>query len=311
MTSSELTAFIKDEARLLGFETCGIAPVSAISKEHERFFHDWLEKSQQGDMHYMENHLDKRLNPRLLVPGGVSIIVVALGYYHPVSHPEIARYALNPDYHPLIRQKLYTLLSHIREQDIPVSGKAFTDSAPVAERYWALQAGLGWIGKNNQLIIPGKGSWFLLGELVINLALEYDHPVKSHCGNCHRCIDACPGNALNEKTGLNARQCLSYLTIEKKGSFSLEEAHLCGSNGCFFGCDRCQEVCPWNRFSQEQSLPDFQPFPELTNMDPATFSLLTETGFQSLFKKTSLYRTGLSALQRNHEAIKKFRSSER
>jgi epoxyqueuosine reductase len=241
------------------------------------------------------------------------VITVALGYFKERSIESgdtgIARYALFPDYHPLIRNKLHELLKSVNQQGLKVLGRAFADSAPVAERYWAEQAGLGWIGKNRQLILPGKGSWFLLGELVTDLALEYDKPGQSRCGSCRRCIEACPGKALDERLGLDARRCLSYLTIEKKGDFNEDEALLCGENKRFFGCDICQEVCPWNRFSMEQDHPDMQPIPDITGMDWSSLDTMTEETFNDLFEGTCLHRSGLKSLRRNLTATKKFRPS--
>ncbi|MDP4278835.1 MAG: tRNA epoxyqueuosine(34) reductase QueG, partial [Bacteroidota bacterium] len=297
------------EALNLGFEACGVAPASTLPAEHTQYYKRWIDQHFNGEMDYLVRHTEKRMNPALLVPGAKSVISVALGYFHSLTAQEtslgIARYAHYPDYHPLIRGKLHELLKRINEAGANASGRAFADSAPLFERYWAQEAGLGWIGKNRQLIVTGKGSWFLLGELVIDIQLDYDKSATAHCGLCRRCIDACPGKALDENNGLDARRCLSYLTIEKKGAFSPEEAALCGENTCLFGCDKCQEVCPWNRKSQEQKRPEMPLLPEILQLNPLELKTMTEPDFSKHFENSSLQRTGLYGLQRNLAAIKK------
>lgn len=308
----ETTHFIKREALNMGFDACGIAPAHPLPLTVRNHYLNWLKEGYQGDMHYMERNLELRLDPRELVPDAASVVVVALNYstQHPTSTPGIARYARRPDYHPLIRERLYTLLKRLNDSDLDLGGRAFSDSAPLAERYWAEQAGLGWVGKNHVLIMPGKGSWFLLGALVINRTLHYDKPMPNRCGSCKKCIEACPGQAIHEGGGLEATRCLSYLTIEKKGEFSAFEARLLNGANTFFGCDRCQEVCPWNRFCQESSDPNFSLLPFLENPDVDAIERMETESFKQTFRGTSLERTGLEALKRNLRCIKKVRPSE-
>lgn len=259
-------------------------------------------------MDYMTKNSEKRYDPRLLVEGCRSIVVVALNYEPAVRQnpdaPQIATFAYGKDYHHLIRNKLRDLLKSINAQGEPVNGRAFTDSAPLAERYWANQAGLGWIGKNRQLILPGKGSKFLLGELLIDLDLEYDQPMKNRCGNCKRCLEACPTQALDQTDGLNANRCLSYLTIEKKGSFDATEQSLLKKSNRLFGCDICQDICPWNRFSNSNQTPEFKPKEGFLTLRKIDFERMSPEEFEDLFKYTCLERTGYEGLLRNLHALK-------
>lgn len=312
MDQKEIASFIKREATTLGFDACGIAPVHALPTSVRQHFLDWLKQGHQGDMHYMERNLELRLDPGKLVPDAASVIVVALNYAtdHPTSTPTIARYARRPDYHPLIRERLQTLLERLKGTGIEVTGRAFSDSAPLAERYWAEQAGLGWVGKNHVLILPGKGSWFLLGALVITLPLHYDKPLPNRCGTCNRCINACPSQALHENGCLEATRCLSYLTIEKKGYFSAYEASLLKGSKYYFGCDRCQEVCPWNRFSKEAFDPNFPLLDFLEHTTLEALERMNAESFKQTFRGSSLERTGWEAFIRNFKAIKKVRPSE-
>lgn len=242
MTTTELTQFIHRQATLLGFEACGFAKAEALPELDRTQVADWLKAEFQGKMSYMERNLEKRLNPQLLVEGCKSVMVVALNYFpsqRPLPNaPKVARFAYGLDYHGIIRGKLNTLLQKIREQGIQVNGRAFSDSAPILERYWAWKAGLGWLGKNQNLIMPKQGSYFLLGELLIDLELDYGMPMENRCGSCTKCIQSCPTKALLGNC-LDARRCLSYLTIEKKGAFSPEEAKMIGENDWIFGCDIC------------------------------------------------------------------------
>jgi epoxyqueuosine reductase len=307
MTTAELSAYIRNEALQLGFDSCGFAQAGALPESERIRLEEWLWEERQGEMSYMSRNLEKRLNPTLLVKGCRSVVVVALNYFplqkqNPEA-PKLARFAFGRDYHGLIRAKLYQLLETLRKQGIAVNGRAFSDSAPVAERFWAAQAGLGWIGRNRLLIVPGKGSYYLLGELMLDLELEYGTPLESHCGKCRRCLDACPTNALDQK-GLDARKCLSCLTIEKKGPFTSEESSLMKDNPWIFGCDICQEVCPWNHFAQPNSVPEFQPSDRFLSLDWEAFSHLTPGYFAEIFSGTCLERAGLEGLRRNLEAKK-------
>lgn len=311
MDIHSLTEFIKTEAINLGFDACGIAKADNVSAEFTRSYETWLSNGFNADMSYMNRNIDKRLDPRKLVEETKSVIVVALNYYHESNQDnsttddrlKIARYALNPDYHKIIRDKLYLLLESVRSQGIAVRGRAFSDSAPVSERYWATQTGIGWTGKNHNIIIPGKGSFFLLGELMVDTELEYDKPIKDYCGNCNKCIDACPGSALSSDEGLDAKKCISWINIEKKEELTEEEAVLCSKNGYFFGCDICQDICPWNRFSREQTLDEMQPIDQLSGFDANKFLTYDTEAFDSIFSKTSLYRSGLKKLKNNLNII--------
>jgi len=306
MTTKELSLFIKNEAFRLGFETCGIAKANQIPESERSKYNSWLEEKFHADMNYMTKNTEKRFDPRFLVEGCRSVIVVALNYEPAIKQnpeaPQIAHFAFGQDYHELIRSKLKTLLKLINNQGFMVHGRAFADSAPIAERYWASQAGLGWIGKNHHLIVPGKGSKFLLGELLVDVELDYDSPLKNYCGNCRRCLEECPTKALSESSGLNASLCLSYLTIEKRGPFNPLETALVGQNNYVFGCDRCQNVCPWNRFSNQNTLTELQPKESLLQMNKGDFEKLTEAEFNTLFAGTCLERTGYEGFLRNLRA---------
>ena len=303
MDKSSLTAFIKKEAITLGFDACGIAKASMVSDECRFFYESWLNKGYQAEMSYMERNFAKRMDPSELVAGGKSVIVVALNYFHKVADemvsPKIAKYAVNPDYHKIIKDKLYELIEIIKLQGITLNGRAFSDSAPFAERYWASMAGIGWIGKNSHMIIPGMGSYFLLGELIVDVELDYDSPQNEKCGSCTKCLEICPGSALSTENGLDSSRCISYLTIEKKGSLLPDEAKLCFENGYIFGCDICQDVCPWNKFSTEQVKSFMQPVYPIMNLTTEGLKGLNDSGFKNSFKDTCLFRTGLDALKRN------------
>jgi len=307
MTPSELTAFVKQEALNLGFSACGITQALSVPDHEQKLFHDWLAQGRQGEMTYLERNQGKRMDPRELVPGAKSLIVVTLNYANKGNRPAsgIARYACRPDYHPLIRERLRTLLERIKETGQPLQGRAFSDSAPLFERFWAQQAGLGWIGKNRLLIRPGVGSWFLLGVLITDLELLPDSPQANRCGHCRQCLDACPGKALDEASGLDPRRCIAYLTIEKHRPFNADETSICAAGQWLYGCDSCQEVCPWNRFSQPSDDPSFPLLQELEALKPSKLMDMTPSTFATLTAGTALERTGLTALQRNYQALNK------
>jgi epoxyqueuosine reductase len=302
MTTTELSLFINEQSRLLGFDACGFARAEALPETEHTHFLDWLKEGRHGEMNYLSRYLDIRMDPRLLVDGCRSIVVVALNYFslleQPPGSPKIARFAFGSDYHGLIRAKLKTLLTRIREQGIEVNGRAFSDSAPIAERYWAWKAGLGWKGKNQQLLLPGKGSFFLLGELVLDLELEYGIPMESRCGTCTRCLESCPTQALHENH-LDASHCLSYLTIEKKEPFSVKESKTVGESTYVFGCDICQEACPWNRFASPNTTLELQPSKGFLALDENGFRQLTPATFKTIFSGTCLERIGLEGLLHN------------
>ena len=300
MTREELTAHVKTEALRLGFDVCGISKAQAIEPQAAAMYDKWIAGGNNGTMQYLERNCDKRFNPTLLVEGCKSIICVAMNYA-PKQHIEgIADYAQGLDYHKVVKERLYLLLQSINSI-CAVQGRAFCDSAPVLERYWAVKAGIGYIGRNRQLIIPGKGSKFFLGELFVDIELCYDTPCERNlCGNCSKCIDACPGKALNEE-GMDARKCLSYLTIEHRSELPENIGEKMGN--CFYGCDRCQAVCPHNRFAAPNTTPELQPSPLLLQMTKEKWSTLTKEEYKELFRHSAVERCKYEQLMRNIGAI--------
>lgn len=310
MTKEEASLLIKEEAYKLGFGACGIAQVATADTE-ALYFDQWIAAGHHASMQYMENYRTLRLDPSELIPNARSIISVALNYYptvkQPTDAPQIAYYAYGEDYHIVLKEKLRQL-QNILTQKIPLfnqelNARCFTDSAPLLERYWAWKAGLGWIGKNSNLIIPNKGSFFFLGELVVDTVLAYDTPIANKCGSCTKCMDACPTGALEEARCLNANKCLSYLTIEHKGDIPEEYAvHL---DKRLYGCDTCQTVCPWNRFATGSEEPAFQPkevFFALKEEDLPTF---TREQYQVTFKNSAIKRAKYEGILRNIRQRKK------
>lgn len=298
---------IKQKALDLGFDACGICRATE-SGEEERYM-QWLQDHWQGGMGYMERNIDKRLDPRLLVEGARSIISVALNYYPPVKLPgkvpQFAYYAYGKDYHEVVREKLRYLFEWIRERVPDVTGRYFSDSAPVLERFWAARAGLGFIGKNTLLIIPGKGSYFFLGELVIDIELDYDEPVTENCGDCTRCLRSCPTNAIEEPYRLNATRCISYQTIENKGEIAPEIVPNLRNN--VYGCDICQKVCPWNRDAMSHNIPEFMPSDAFLKLDLEQIMEMDEDRWNHIFRQSAVKRAKLSGLKRNASAISKSR----
>ncbi len=299
---SAYSELIKTEAKNLGFLFCGIAKVGFLEEEAPRL-EAWLNKGMHGEMHYMENHFDKRLDPRLLVDGARSVISLGLNYYtdnvqaDPLA-PKISKYAYGEDYHVVIKDKLKQLLQIINEKIGEVGGRAFVDSAPVLDKAWAQKAGLGWIGKNTNLINQQTGSFFFLAELIVNIELEYDiEPSADHCGTCTRCIDACPTEAIVAPYVVDGSKCISYLTIELKNE--IPEEFKGKMEGWMFGCDICQDVCPWNKFSVLHNEPAFTPRPELLNLSSNDLKEITEDVFQKVFKNSAVKRAKFSGLKRN------------
>jgi len=293
----------KNLARAIGFDFVGITKAERLDEEARRL-EDWLHQGKQGEMSWMENHFEKRVDPRLLVPGAKSVVSLMYNYYPEETAVQqdslkIARYAYGEDYHFVIKKKLRKLVTAMEEaMGRPITGRCFTDSAPVMEREWAKRSGLGWIGKNTLLIHPRKGSYFFLAELIIDLPLAADTPISDHCGRCRRCIDACPTDAITEKGyELDASRCISYLTIELKEEIPTEFKGQ--MEDWIFGCDICQEVCPWNRFSEPHKEPAFEPAPELSDMTASDWQELSEDVFRKLFRKSAVKRTKYSGLQRN------------
>lgn len=301
MTKGELTQYVKAEALRLGFDVCGIAKAEPVESAAAEFCDRWVEAGLNGTMSYLERNRDKRYNPTLLVEGCRSIIVAGMNYANGKPVEGISLYAQGEDYHKAVKDRLFLLLKGINGK-VPCSGRPFCDSAPLLERYWAVQAGLGWIGRNHQLIVPGRGSYFFLGELLVNLELEYDTPYASgHCGECRRCIGNCPTKALQED-GFDARKCLSYLTVEYRGELPVNIGKKMGN--CFYGCDRCQTACPHNRFAITNSTPEFQPKKELLEMTPERWQALTQEEYGMLFGKSAVERCGYRQLMRNINAVK-------
>lgn len=302
-TLKVLSHKIKAEACRLGFSACGIASANiSANREH---LSQWLDKGYQADMRYLENNFDKRCNPQLLVEDARSIICVALNYYPQKKlqngQLQFAYYAYGKDYHDVMKEKLKALFSYINMELLPVKGRVFCDTAPVLERYWAQQSGIGWIGKNTLLIIPHAGSYFFLGELVIDAELAYDSPIPNRCGNCTRCLDACPTKALESPYLLNANKCLSYLTIENKDKIKEEYAFKMGNY--IYGCDRCQRSCPWNRFATPNTINELQPSEAFLRMMPEDWKKLTIEEYRILFKSSAVKRAKYEGLMRNIKAI--------
>ena len=301
MEKAELTQYIKSEALRLGFDICGIAKAEVVPDETIQLYNQWIVQEYHGTMQYLQRNCEKRFDPTRLVEGCKSIVVVALNYYpsHPIKG--MASYAIGNDYHKIVKDKLYTLLNNINAVH-PIKGRAFCDSAPVLERHWAVQAGIGWVGHNRQLTIPHKGSYFFLGELLIDAELEYDTPfTANHCGNCRKCIDNCPTGALSND-GFDARKCLSYLTIEYRGELTENIGKKMGNN--FYGCDCCLKACPHNRFSTPNSTTEFKPSDELQQMNINKWKKLTKEQYNTLFAKSAVERCGYEQLMRNISAIK-------
>ncbi len=294
------TAIVKDAARRLGFDYCGITSTAALEEEKTRF-KKWLQHKHHGEMSYLENHFEKRLNPAILVEGARSVVSLMYNYYPARKLPDknnykISKYAYGADYHYVIRRKLKEYLSILNDKIGKIEGRGFVDSAPVMERQLAARSGLGWIGKNTLLINKKKGSFFFLAELIIDLELIYDGPTGDFCGTCTRCIDACPTDALSPYQ-MDAKKCISYLTIELKKDIP---ADFKGKmNGWIFGCDICQDVCPWNRFSKPHKEPAFDAKDELVRLKKPDWETLTENAFNRIFQKSAVKRTRYSGLKRN------------
>lgn len=304
----EATQRIKAEAIRLGFSACGIARAEAAPKALYEGYEAWLAQGFNGEMSYLERNADPRQDPRVLVPGTRSLIVVAMNYYphtfQPAHLPQFAYYAYGRDYHKVVKKRLDQLLAFIkREIALEVSGRAFSDSAPILERYWAHQAGLGWIGKNGLLIIPKAGSFFFLGELLVDIDLLPDEPMSGRCGACTRCLDSCPTKALLAPGVMDARRCISYLTIEQHGEIPQELSELIGAR--IYGCDACQTCCPWNRFARPSEVEDFRIRPHLLSLDVERLELMEQEEFDTQFAGQAIRRAGLSGLKRSLRAIRR------
>lgn len=307
---------IKAEAQNLGFFACGIAKAERVDYATEGLFTQWIADGCHANMGYMARNTDKRIDPRLLMDGLKSIVCVALNYA-PAQRMakgelQFADYALGQDYHDIVKDKLHRLAANLGIKNY----RAFCDTAPVLERYWAVQSGIGWTGRNHQLIIPHSGSKFFLGELFIDLESDYDHVMPQRCGSCHACVEACPTGALrcklegeeNQICNFEAGKCLSYLTIENHGEIPSDAAKHMGDT--VYGCDRCQDSCPWNRFSRPTTEPGLQPKQELLDMTRARWDTLTVEEYRRLFKGSAVKRAKYEGLMRNIRAISHCKENE-
>lgn len=296
---------IKTEAKRLGFLSCGISKAEFLEEEAPHL-EDYLKNNRNGEMAYLENHFDKRLDPTLLVPGSKSVISVLMNYFPEKTQIEgtykISKYAYGTDYHFVIKDKLKALMYFISEEIGEVEGRVFVDSAPVLDKAWAAKSGLGWIGKHSLLLTKQEGSFHFVAEIILDLDLDYDTPVTDHCGSCTACIDACPTGAIVADRVVDGSKCISYFTIELKNEIPISE------RGKFddwvFGCDICQDVCPWNRFSKAHNEPLFNPHPELLSMNKKDWEEITEDVFREIFRRSAVKRTKYSGLKRNIAFVK-------
>ncbi len=301
MNKSLATKLIKDKAYELGFLFVGVSRAGFLEEEAPRI-EKWLSENRHGEMAYMENNLDKRLDPRLLVEGTKSVVSLLYNYYTDQKQvdptaPKISMYALGKDYHLIIWKKMNELFDYIQTEIGEVGGRSFVDSAPILDKAWAKKSGLGWIGKHSNLITKPQGSYFFISEMLLDIDLEYDGPIKDFCGTCTKCIDACPTGAIIQPYVVDGSKCISYFTIELKDAIPQE---MKGQfDNWMFGCDICQEVCPWNRFSIQHKEPEFNPNAELLNMTKADWEHLSQEAFSRVFKKSPVKRTKYAGLVRN------------
>ncbi len=294
---------IKEKAIELGFDSCGICK-AAFVEEHATYFSHWLKEGKNAKMYYMENHTDKRTNSSLMMENCQSVITVALNYYPAVKKepifPQISYYAYGKDYHDIVKNRLRNLLEFIRSKYPDVQGRFFCDSAPILEKYHAQKSGIGWIGKNTQLILPGKGSFFFLGCLLINIELMYDEPLKNQCGDCRKCLEACPTKALEKPFTLNAAKCIAYHTIESKETIP---PAIASSTNFVYGCDICNIACPHNKLAIPTKAEEFQPSEEFLLLDENKWKDLSEEDFNRIFHNSPVKRMGYENLMRNVSSI--------
>ena len=298
---AKYSKIIKEKAKGLGFLSCGIAKAGFLQEEAPKL-EQWLQEGRHGKMSYMENHFDKRLDPTVLVPGAKSVVSLLLNYHTEEKQsdpeaPKISTYEYGQDYHTVIKEKLTQLMLHLREEIGEIDGRVFVDSAPVMDKAWASKAGLGWVGKNTNLISKQVGSFFFIAELIIDLELEYDLPVADHCGSCTACLDACPTEALTAPYQIDGSKCISYATIELKEA--IPDTFRDKMEGWAFGCDICQTVCPWNRFATPHQETAFMPKKELLDFTSKEWHELTEETFKRVFQKSAVKRAKFSGLERN------------
>jgi epoxyqueuosine reductase len=307
MNKQQFSLEIKNRAKELGFDSCGIARAVRLDEE-AKYLENWLNQSKHGTMSYMENYFDKRIDPTLLVEGAKSVISLSFNYYSKkkqfdTTAPKIAMYALGKDYHLVVKERLTLLFDFIKEQVGEINGRTFVDSAPVLERAWAQRAGIGWMGKNTNLLTKRSGSFFFLAEVILDVELMYDSPVKDYCGSCTKCIDACPTQAIYEPYKVDGSKCISYFTIELKDKIIPKEYQGKFDNW-MYGCDICQQVCPINSQAEIHNTVEFEPSHELLQMTKENWLELDEPLFKKLFKDSAVKRTKFSGLKRNIEFLK-------
>jgi epoxyqueuosine reductase len=307
LSPSDYKSFIRQQANALGFFHCGFSKATELTQE-AKLLEQWLKMDYQGKMSYMENHFDKRIDPRKLVEGAQTVVSLLLNYFPEKKQsdpnaPKISKYAYGEDYHFVIKDKLKSLLEAIQTEIGEVNGRVFVDSAPVMDKVWAKKSGIGWMGKHTNLVHPKHGSFFFIAELIIDLPLEPDGPMKDYCGTCTRCIDACPTEAIVAPYVLDASKCISYLTIELKDELLPKEFEDKMENW-MFGCDICQDVCPWNRFSSAHQEPRFEPHSSLLEFTENEWRELKEYTFEELFKRSAVKRTKFDGLKRNIDFLK-------
>lgn len=307
VNSTQTAKIIKQEAASLGFDYCGISKAEFLEEEAPRL-EQWLKENRHGEMAYMANHFDKRLDPTKLVEGAKTVVSLLYNYYTDVEHndptaPKISKYAYGHDYHHVIKDKLKTLMFQLNKRIGEIGGRVFVDSAPVLDKAWAAKSGLGWIGKNSNLITKSNGSFFFIAELIIDIEATPDAPIQDYCGTCTKCIDACPTDAIVDPYVVDGSKCISYYTIELKGN--IPESEKGKFKDWMFGCDICQDVCPWNRFSKPHNEPLFNPKPQLLEMTKGDWQELTKEIFDELFRKSAVKRTKFTGLKRNIEFLKK------
>ena len=305
LLARERTHVLKRLAAELGFMYCGVSKAGPLDDE-ARKLEQWLNKGMHGRMRYMENYFDKRINPTLLVDGAKSVVTLLFNYYTPEKQndteaPKLSRYAYGKDYHKVVKQKLFELMQRVEEQIGSIAGRAFVDSAPVMDKAWAVRSGAGWMGKNTNVIRPQTGSWFFIAELIIDLELEADGPIKDYCGTCTRCIEACPTDALTPYQ-IDASRCISYLTIELRDA--IPDSFKGKMDNWMFGCDVCQEVCPWNRFAEKHTEPAFEPHPDLLNLTKDDWEDLSHDIFTRVLGKSAVERVGYDGIKRTIQFLK-------
>ncbi len=301
----DLSFLIKEEANRIGFTDCGISKADFLSTK-KTYLCECLENKYHSQMNYMENHLDKRLDPRVLFEGAKSVVVVSLNYYNDLellnkAKYKISKYAWGKDYHLIIKNKLYLLQNFIKQKSANCKVKVCVDTAPVMEKVWAEKSGIGWIGKNTCHINKKNGSFHFLGELILDIELEYDKPSKNYCGNCNKCVDACPTNALEKPYCLNANNCISYLTIESKKQMS--DDIIKKSKGWIFGCDICQDVCPWNKIAKPNQVDEFKPMIATIELAKNGCKSISNEEFNNCFKESAIYRADYNVIKKNIEQI--------